>query len=212
MAPQPLRKCAGFSVLDMSLVQACAGHVPAAMVNAIVAQESGFNPYAIGVNRASALPRQPSSQAEAVHVANQLLASGKNIDMGLGQINSNNLAHLGLNTRTVFDPCTNLKALQSVYLGCLDKAQRVQGPGLPEQRALSCYNTGSTQRGFKNGYVNKVTRRFNAFLNQMAPAALFAAPAVNIKADTATTPATQEALEPKPIQKARMPWDVFTDY
>lgn len=152
-------------MLDMALVTQCSPQVHPAIVNAIVKTESSFNPLAIGVNKGvGRLSKQPTSYTEAVQTAKQLLARGANIDLGLAQINSANLNWLGLSVEQVFNPCANLKALQYVYLHCYDKAGS-SGFGDRMQRALSCYNTGNTRKGFGNGYVAKVTGNFNRLVN-----------------------------------------------
>lgn len=144
------------------LVQQCASGVDYPIAHAIVKQESGFNPFAINVNKASQIKR-PQSYGEAVYKAKDLIARGYNIDMGLGQINSSNLKWLNLSVEQVFDPCTNVKALKTVYLTCYDRAGE-NGLGTRIQRALSCYNTGNIRNGFFNGYVNKVTNHLNNFI------------------------------------------------
>lgn len=150
-------------MLDMAMVAQCSPSMHPAIVQAIVKTESSFNPFAIGVNRGgNRLARQPSNFGEAVQTAKRLLAQGANIDMGLGQINSANMNWLNLSVEQAFNPCSNLKALQHVYLTCYDKAGAT-GLGNRMQRAWSCYNTGNTQKGFRNGYVTKVTTNFNEF-------------------------------------------------
>lgn len=151
-------------MLDFAiLAQQCATSVDYPVAHAIVQQESNFNPYAINVNRAAQI-KAPRSYNEAVSAAKKLIASGYNIDMGLGQINRSNLKWLNLSVEQVFDPCTNLKAMQTVYLNCYNTQAVNDGLGDRMQRAFSCYNTGNSQRGFFNGYVNKVTTHFNNFL------------------------------------------------
>ena len=93
------------------LAQQCAPAVHPQTLAAIVKTESGFNPFAIGVNKGGLqLTRQPTNKAEAVAAAKTLIAGGQNIDMGLGQINSENLTRLGMTVDEVFDVCKNLSA------------------------------------------------------------------------------------------------------
>ncbi|UYZ77106.1 lytic transglycosylase domain-containing protein (plasmid) [Moraxella bovis] len=154
-------------MLDMALVTACSPQMHPAIVNAIAKTESGFNPFAIGVNKgAGRLTKQPTSYNQAVSTAKALLARGANIDMGLGQINSANLGWLKLSVEQVFDPCTNLKAMQTVYNTCYANAGST-GKGTRMQRAWSCYNTGNSRNGFSNGYVNKVTGNYNYFVQRL---------------------------------------------
>ena len=93
------------------LAQQCAPAVHPQTLAAIVKTESGFNPFAIGVNKGGLqLTRQPTNKAEAVAAAKTLIAGGQTIDMGLGQINSENLTRLGMTGDEVFDVCKNLSA------------------------------------------------------------------------------------------------------
>ena len=125
----------------------------------LVRHESGGNPFAIGVNGPFIVRPQPASAAQAVATARLLLKTPgvKSIDLGLGMINTNNLASLGLTMEQAFEPCANLGAMQTVLLGSYRKWEQVDGPGeLALQKALSEYNTGHPQRGLLNGYVKKI--------------------------------------------------------
>ena len=154
-------------LIDAALLQTCAPQMDKAISYAIVKTESNFNLFAIGVNRSAGLRSQPKSYQQAVVTAKQLLAQGKNIDLGLAQINSNNLRWLGLSVEQAFNPCANLKAMQTVYLNCLSRFGNSGGKGTPQQRAFSCYNTGNGTRGFGNGYVTKVTNHYNTLMAQL---------------------------------------------
>ena len=137
------------------LAVACAPAVHGRTAQALVAVESGFNPHAIGVVGGQ-LERQPRSHAEALATAEQLKATGWNFSVGLAQINQKNFERLGLTAASAFDPCENLRAMQTVLTGCLSRA----GPGTPPQtavrQALSCYYSGNAVTGFRHGYVQKV--------------------------------------------------------
>ncbi len=123
----------------------------------LVRAESGFNRFAIGVNGATHRSYHPSSQEEATRIARDLIDKGHSIDMGLGQINSENLEWLGLTVESVFDSCTNLSASEKVLREGYDRA-RAKGsdPKTALHQALSAYNTGTFTRGFSNGYVARV--------------------------------------------------------
>lgn len=144
------------------LINQCASQLDYPVAHSIVQQESGFNPFAINVNKSNIKIAKVKNYSQAILTAKQLLAEGYNIDLGLAQINSSNLNWLGLTVDQVFDPCTNLNAMQKVYLTCYDKAGN-NGIGTRMQRAFSCYNTGNIKAGFYNNYVNNVTNKFNAF-------------------------------------------------
>jgi type IV secretion system protein VirB1 len=142
----------------LTLAAQCAPSVAPETLLSVVQVESRFEPLAIGVNGAPRVALTPTSVEQAVARAGDLIAAGRNVDLGLAQINSGNLAWLGLGLREVFEPCTNLRAaariLQEGYLR--SDAVRV-GEQAALQTALSYYNTGHPVRGVRNGYVAKVT-------------------------------------------------------
>jgi len=102
---------------------------------AVVQHESGGHPLAVHDN-ATGVSYRPRGEDEAVALTRGLIAQGHSVDLGLGQINSGNLAWLGQSVETIFEPCANLAATQRVLLA----AWRQAGGSLPG--ALSIYNTG----------------------------------------------------------------------
>jgi len=139
-----------------TLFHSCTPNIGVTTMAAIVKTESGGNPWSIGDNTIT-LRAKPRSKEEAITKANELIAQGHNIDLGLAQINSNNLKWLGLTVEQVFDPCTNLKAGAKILADAYQRAVTTHGPGQSALlAALSAYNTGSLTKGFSNGYVTKV--------------------------------------------------------
>ena len=135
----------------------CGFIVDEAILGAIVRVESRGNPYALNVNGSVELVRQPRDRDDAVFMARWLLEHGYNFDAGLGQVNSANFAWLGLDVRSVFDPCTNLEASRRVLDDCYGRAVERWGEGDEAvTAAVSCYNTGTFTRGVLNGYVDAV--------------------------------------------------------
>jgi type IV secretion system protein VirB1 len=136
---------------------ACAPQVDVGTVNALIAVESGFNPYAIGVGGGTLL-RQPRHRAEAIATAKALHFGGWDFSVGLAQINARNFERLGLTIETAFDPCTNLAAMQAVLGECFDRAAtRSRPPQTALRQGLSCYYSGDFFTGFRHGYVRRVT-------------------------------------------------------
>jgi type IV secretion system protein VirB1 len=119
--------------------------------------ESHLSPLAIRVNDARAQVLAPSNKAEAIAAARALITNGRNLDLGLAQINSRNLGWLNLSVEDAFDPCRNLAAAAQIldrgYSSAL-KIDRANRPLL--QMAYSIYNTGVADRGWSNGYVAKI--------------------------------------------------------
>ena len=76
-----------------------------------------------------------------------MAVDGHSVDLGLMQINSANLARLGLSIADAFDACRSIKA----------GAQMLEADYRAAMRdALSRYNTGDPVRGIVNGYVARV--------------------------------------------------------
>ena len=68
---------------------------------------------------------------------------------------------MGLRLEDAFDPCTNLRAMQTLLGDCYARspAPGSDGPARDQQRlrqALSCYYSGNFATGFRHGYVRKV--------------------------------------------------------
>lgn len=122
---------------------------------AIIETESRGNPLAINVN-GTRQPAPQSTLAGAVATAKRYLAAGYSVDLGLGQINSRNMRRLGLTWETIFDPCTNTAALGQILTQNYQAVADGRHPQTALRLAISLYNTGSTSRGFRNGYVAKV--------------------------------------------------------
>ena len=141
----------------LALSQSCAPSVAPQTLAAIAHVESRFDPLAIGVNGNGPRPARARDAREAAATARRLLDRGANLDLGLAQINSDNLGWLGLSVEDTFDPCLNLRAAATV----LRAGYRPSGEAPAHRQAalrvaLSRYNTGDAGRGFRNGYVARV--------------------------------------------------------
>lgn len=143
------------AVTFSALVLSCAPLVHPTTAHALVAVESGFNPYAIGVVGA-VLERQPRSAAQAAATASMLEAGGWDYSVGLAQINRRNFTRLGLSVATALDPCQNLQAMQTVLLECGARAPDAVAPQTALRQTLSCYYSGNFVTGFRHGYVQRV--------------------------------------------------------
>lgn len=141
-----------------ALAPRCAPAVAPATLVALAHTESRFEPLAIGVNGPTPRTIVAPSSERAEAVANELIQAGANIDLGLLQVNSRNLARLGLSVAAAFEPCRNLQAgAQVLRDGYRRAAPVVVGAQAALRVALSYYNTGRPDRGFQNGYVARVT-------------------------------------------------------
>ncbi len=159
-----------------ALASQCAPNVAPQTVAAIVQTESHGRPFALNVNGGSQPPEQ-NDAVSAAATARRYVAAGYSVDLGLGQVNSRNMRALGLTWETVFDPCTNIAALGRVLTQNYSAAIPGRDPQTALRVAFSLYNTGSSSRGFRNGYVAKVVGN-----------AGFAEPVTAQAPPTATTP------------------------
>lgn len=134
----------------------CAPNVAPATIAAIIQVESGGNRFALGVNGPIRNRPRPKNVEDAARQARHYMAQGYSVDLGLMQINSANLRGLGYTVEQMFDPCLNLKAGSRILSRGYQGAVKRYGEGQAALRAaLSAYNTGNYEHGFKNGYVAK---------------------------------------------------------
>jgi len=132
----------------IDLLATCAQSVDQVTMSAVVKQESGGQPWALFNNsrKTSAIHK---SKAAAVAAAMTAVARGESVDMGLAQINSKNLAALGLSIEEVFDPCQNVAAGAKILGAAYQRSGNLPG-------ALSAYNTGSSKSKIGAVYSAKV--------------------------------------------------------
>jgi type IV secretion system protein VirB1 len=100
-----------------AMAQQCAPEVATEALVPLIVAESGGDPLKINVNKG---PRtNAASLADAIAIVRRYVAAGYSVDIGLGQINSRNLSHLGVSIEQAFEPCTNLglasRVLQNGY-------------------------------------------------------------------------------------------------
>lgn len=139
-----------------ALIEQCAPGVGTNTMHALIATESGGNPWAVNDNDGK-LSRQPVSRAEAITISKKLIAAGHRVDMGLTQVDSKNLPALGLSVEQIFDPCTNIAAGATILANSYRVSSRRYGDGQPALlAAFSAYNTGRLSAGFYNGYVQRI--------------------------------------------------------
>jgi type IV secretion system protein VirB1 len=155
------------------LASECAPWVAPQTMAAIVRTESQFKPFAININGKAKLERQPATKEEAVITAKWLIENKYNIDLGLGQVNSVNLAKTNLSVEDAFDPCKNIAAAATILKWNYESAsKKIPDEQAALQAAISAYNTGSFTRGFNNGYVQKVVSNANIKTQAVSPISL----------------------------------------
>jgi type IV secretion system protein VirB1 len=137
------------------LASSCAPGVAVSTLRAVAAVESHFDPLAIRDNTTHE-SWAPSSISAAGALAKDRLKQGHSIDIGLMQINSGNLAFLGMGVDDAFNACHSLDAahriLQTAFAAGSSESERQAAILI----TLSRYNTGKTLAGIANGYANQV--------------------------------------------------------
>ncbi len=128
-------------MIGLYLLQECAPQVAPVTMAAIVETESSGDPWTIYDNTTRQSMRF-QNKAQAVAMARILLAQKHKLDMGLAQVDSENLGWLGISVTSVFNPCTNLQAAQRILVGAYHKAGS-DGVG-SLKGAFEAYNSGNT--------------------------------------------------------------------
>ncbi len=127
-------------MIGLALLQQCAPEVAPVTMAAVVQTESGGWPWTIHDNTTGQSLRF-RSRARAVAMARILIAQGHKLDMGLAQIDSENLTWLGLSVTNVFNPCSNLQAAQRILIGAYRQAGASGTQSL--DGAFQAYNSGN---------------------------------------------------------------------
>ncbi len=137
-------------MIGLALLQKCAPDVAPVTMAAIVQGESGGDAYGINDNT-SGLHYFPETRSQAVAIARTLIAAGHKIDMGLGQVDSENLGWLHMGIRQTFDACDNLNASQRILVGAYRQAGANGTQSLAG--AFEAYNSGRTwgDQGYAQG-------------------------------------------------------------
>lgn len=184
-----------------ALINQCAPNVSPDTMNALIMTESGANPYVIA-NVSDGVSKYFKDEKGAIEYAEKLTTENKNFSAGLTQIYSKNFPSLNLTYKTVFDPCTNIKAGAAVLTDNYLK----QKEGTDYQkilRALSLYYSGNELTGFKKekkfnntSYLERITRNANFYI----------VPSIRNKTDES------EITPPNDEKKTSPEWDVFGDF
>ena len=187
-----------------ALAYQCAPSVAPETLLSVAHAESELDTLAIGVNHGPRAVR-PANEAEAARIAKALIAKGYNIDLGVAQINSRNLAWLGLSVEDAFDACRNFAAAARVLQTNYAATSR-SGREDPLGRAISRYNTGHDRRGFANGYVGRVYRAANIVVPALRGGT---GPMPSPVASMSAAPDPLGSDRPIEAQPAAEGWDVF---
>jgi type IV secretion system protein VirB1 len=130
------------SVTLSTLVHLCAPQIAPTTAAAIIQVESGGNPWAIDDDTARK-SYAPRSYQEARDIAVDLAAQGHNLDVGIMQVNTDNLPRYGVDVATAFDPCLNVAMGSDILTRSYRAAKTIYGPGQEALfHAFEIYNSG----------------------------------------------------------------------
>ena len=132
-----------------ALAARCAPWVPTVTLEAVAKTESALDPWVLHDNTTNRTA-VPASLPAALARAKQWIGRRDSVDLGLMQIDSTNLARLGLSIANAFDACRSIEAGAKI----LEEDYRAA-----VRDTLSRYNTGDPVRGIVNGYVARVAAR-----------------------------------------------------
>lgn len=148
-------------MIDLAFIDQCKNpNVDIEIVQQIIKIESNSQPFTVNVNKdgKSFISFVSKTKEEALKSAQNYINGGLSVDIGLMQINSNNLSLKIFNDLTLedlFDPCKNIKAGSDIFYLAYENTDKNLSQEERKNIALSVYNTGDKTRGFKNGYVSK---------------------------------------------------------
>lgn len=149
-------------MLDLTtLINQCVMPQHQVVMTAIVKVESGGKPLVIGLNKGYRLQSQPKDETQAKAWVNYLEQNDYNFDVGISQVNIKNIHSYGYKAVDFLDPCLNLKIATDIFDKNHKAALATSNSANALQRAISAYNTGNFNSGFKNGYVSKVSSNLN---------------------------------------------------
>ena len=129
-------------MIGLTLLQECAPQVAPVTMAAIVQTESSGWPWTINVNGLPGGSMRFSTKQAAIAAAARYIRMGYKVDMGLAQVDSENLSWLSLSVQQVFSPCANLRAAQRILVGAYRQAGANGTQSL--NGAFQAYNSGNT--------------------------------------------------------------------
>jgi len=139
------------------LASQCAPRIYPSLLTSVAKTESGLDPLTLHDNTTGVSDHAPTVEAAAAE-AESWIAGGDSVDLGLMQVNSANLASLGMTVPAAFDACASLAAGAAILRAAYGGGQTPAEQQVALLMALSRYNTGSPFKGILNGYARKVIR------------------------------------------------------
>jgi len=150
-------------MIDLPYFNQCQNIVDSNILFSIAKVESSLNPNAIAIVGSNKKIKKLSKK-EAIEFAKTAKEKGKNISLGLMQINISNFKKYNMSIDNAFNPCFNIKIGAKIYDQCLKRAKKSNTGKIAREKAFSCYYSGNFKTGFyqdkglKNSYVERVNK------------------------------------------------------
>ncbi|OCX71331.1 hypothetical protein A6M27_19000 [Acidithiobacillus thiooxidans] len=136
------------------VVTQCAPQVNPDTLAAIIRVESGGDALALHDN-SNGRTYHPKTRAQAIQILTALMASGARVDVGLGQVDTENFARYGLTPQNAFNACHNVRVAGKLLTVDYRLAKMTYPAG---QSALyhtfELYNSGNTSGDA--GYADRI--------------------------------------------------------
>jgi len=155
MTPIPVRAASMSPTEFAALAARCAPSGPMTTLAAVARTESDSDPWALHDNTTNVSIR-PDSFTVALADAKQLINGGDSVDVGLMQINSENLSSLDIDVANALDACDSLAGGAAILKAAYGNENTEPDQQVALLLALSRYNTGTPFKGIMNGYARTV--------------------------------------------------------
>lgn len=144
------------------IIEECAPSIPQALMKSLVARESNFKQFAIGMDAKQGYVKQPETLEDAVKTIGELKKAGRSFSVGLGQIHISNIEKYNLSWEQAFDPCVNLHTSELILWQFYNQAVSKGYSGASALFAmLRGYNSGNIEWSVSNGYASAILKNAN---------------------------------------------------
>lgn len=135
----------------------CENTVSPATLSAIIKVESGYHRYAM-YNNTLGKSFIVHSKIAAIALLTHFIQNGDQVDVGLGQVDTENFKYYHLTPSNAFNTCTNLEAASNILTKDYIQTSRVYSTAqVALYHAFEMYNSGNMN--YDSSYANKI---FNA--------------------------------------------------
>ncbi|MBY5435647.1 lytic transglycosylase domain-containing protein [Rhizobium leguminosarum] len=199
------------AVAFIDLARNCAPMVDVRTLAAVISLESRFKPFAIRINSGPRLASQPASKAEAIELATSLVADQKDMQIGLGGIDLEELRKLNLSISDAFDPCLNLKVTATLLDGYYRLALRAGANARQAETVMlqSYYGRNDPSVGEMVKYDEQVRQEMVRLPSNLASVAIAEPREEAPVAEPADRRETLSAGKPLSQSDEAASWDVF---